>query len=58
MKVNETCKSRFWEWSNIPQYTVLPANAVLDTVNLHLAKLQEAVALDSASGIRHTNFDS
>jgi hypothetical protein len=58
IKINETCKLRFWEWSNIPQYTVLPANAGLDTVNLHLAKLREAVAQDFASGIRHTNFDS
>jgi hypothetical protein len=45
-------------WSNIPQNTVLPANASFDTFNLHLARLQEAVARDSASRIRRTNFDS
>jgi hypothetical protein len=46
------------EWSDIPHYTVLPANASLDNINLNLAKLQASVARNTSTGSSNTTLDT
>jgi hypothetical protein len=46
------------EWSDFPHYTVLPANASLDNINLNLAKLQASVARNTSTGSSNTTLDT
>ncbi|KAE9369974.1 hypothetical protein N431DRAFT_414338 [Stipitochalara longipes BDJ] len=46
------------EWSNIPQYTALPANSSLDGINLNLARLQATISQEIATGSNNLTVDT